>query len=177
MVGVVVLFFMIYHFGTKQINPRFNKPRDMIQNKNEVIDKQTTESTSVRVLIWGVATEIIKNNFLFGVGTGDVKDVLLEKYKENGMTGAYNEKLNAHNQFLQTFVALGLPGIILLLSSFIFPFILAIRKRNYIYISFLTIVFVNFLTESMLETIAGVMFYAFFNSLLMVNVNRKELST
>jgi O-antigen ligase len=176
MLSILLFFLLIYHFFINPVNPRFAKPQEMFQNKSEVIDKTTTESSSVRVLIWQAATEIIKDNFIFGVGTGDVKDVLLEKYKEKGMTGALSERLNAHNQFLQTFIALGLPGIILLLSSFIFPFILAFRKKNFIYIVFLVIVFINFLTESMLETIAGVLFYAFFNSLLMVNINRKELS-
>ena len=176
MLSILLFFLLIYHFFINPVNPRFAKPQEMFQNKSEVIDKTTTESSSVRVLIWQAATEIIKDNFIFGVGTGDVKDVLLEKYKEQGMTGAYKEKLNAHNQFLQTFIALGLPGITLLLSSFIFPIVLAFKKKNFIYISFLVIVFINFLTESMLETIAGVLFYAFFNSLLMVNINRKELS-
>lgn len=149
----------------------------MLQDKNNVIDNTTTESSKVRLLIWQTSAEIIKDNFLFGVGTGDVKDVLMSKYKEKGLTGAYKENLNAHNQFLQTFIALGLPGILLLLASFVFPFILAIKTRNYIYLAFLIIVFINFLTESMLETIAGVMFYAFFNSLLIVNIHRIELST
>jgi O-antigen ligase len=176
MLSILLFFFIAYQFLNKPVNPRFNKPMEMIQNRDALIEKKTTESTSVRILIWQAAIEIIKENYRYGVGTGDTKDMLLKKYKEKGMTGAYNEKLNAHNQFLQTFIALGLPGIILLLSSIIFPSILAFRKKNFIYLTFLIIIFINFLTESMLETIAGVMFYASFNSLLIVNVYRKELS-
>ncbi len=157
-IGIGLFFFSIQHYVTKPVNPRFLKPEVMIQDEHKTIDKQTTESTSVRILIWGSAMEIIKQNLLFGVGTGDVKDVLLDKYKEKGMTGALNERLNAHDQFLQTFIALGLPGILLLFSSLVFPLIAALRKWNFIYITFLIIIFINFLTESMLETIAGVIF-------------------
>ena len=181
--GIVLFFLAVQNYISKPLYPRFDIPQKMIQREvtnkvksNLVIDKQTTESTNIRILIWKTSIEIIKENFLFGVGTGDVKDILLEKYKEKGMTGAYEEKLNAHNQYFQTFIALGLPGIMILLSSFIFPFILAFKKKNFLYVVFLFIVFLNFLTESMLETIAGVLFYAFFNSFLMINVNRKELS-
>jgi O-antigen ligase len=92
------------------------------------------------------------------------------------MTGIFNEQLNSHNQFLQTFLALGLPGILLLLSLFVFPIINSLKTKNYILFCFLVIVFLNFLTESMLETISGVVFFAFFYSLLIANSTRKEFS-
>ncbi|MBN4051288.1 O-antigen ligase family protein [bacterium AH-315-M05] len=133
---------------------------------NEELDKNSKESTSVRLLVWPVTLELIEENFLFGVGTGDIKDSLLKKYEEKGLFGALEIRLNAHNQYLQTFVALGLVGFLILIACLLLPFILGIKKKNYIYILFLTIIAINFLTESILEVQAGVVFYAFFNSLL-----------
>ncbi|MBP7498128.1 MAG: O-antigen ligase family protein [Bacteroidales bacterium] len=130
------------------------------------ISANTSDGTSERILIWKTSLEIIRENFLFGVGTGDIKDELMRKYKEKKMTTAYNLKLNAHNQYLQSFIATGFLGFIIFLSSLILPAIIAIRQKNIIYLMFIFLVAFNFLFESMLEVQAGVVFYAFFNSLL-----------
>jgi O-antigen ligase len=124
------------------------------------------EGTAVRMQIWKAAKELIIQQPLAGYGTGDVKDVLISKYEERSITGAIKYKLNAHSQYLQSFVATGLAGILSLLLMLILPARQAFRRKNHLYFLFLLIVFLNFLVESMLETQAGVIFYAFFNSLL-----------
>jgi len=172
-ITIVILFFGIQHFVISPVNPRFESAKENIQSND--IDSTTTESTNVRLLIWKTSIKIIKENYLIGVGTGDVKDVLFAKYKEKGMAGALKNELNAHDQFLQTFITLGLPGILLLLSVFIFPIINSVKSGNYVLFCFLIITFINFLTESMLETISGVVFFSFFYSLLIANNKRDEL--
>jgi O-antigen ligase len=141
----------------------------------EKVDKTSAESNSIRILVWQKDIKLIKENLLTGVGTGDVKDELVEKYKADGITGAYSidpltnkvtKALNAHSQFFQTFIAIGIVGFIFFIAGFICPTINSVRKGNYLYMGFLLIIVLNFATESMLETQAGVMFYAFFNALL-----------
>lgn len=156
-----------------EVGDRF---RSIVKAFNETkIDKTSSESTSIRIVIWQKDIELIREHFLTGVGTGDVKDELLEKYKADGITGAYKmdlnvnkpiSVLNAHSQFLQTFIAIGIFGFVLFMSGFVYPIINSIKRKNYLYLGFLVIVILNFATESMLETQAGVLFYAFFNSLL-----------
>lgn len=127
---------------------------------------ETTESTSVRMLIWESSNQVIKNNFLFGVGTGDAKDALNAEYSKNNITNALNHNLNAHNEFYQIYICLGLIGFIILVLSLFYPFVYYSKTIDYVYVIFLLIIIFNFLTESMLETQAGVMFYAFFNAIL-----------
>lgn len=127
---------------------------------------ETTESTSVRMLIWESSNQVIKNNFLFGVGTGDAKDALNAEYSKNNIANALNHNLNAHNEFYQIFICLGLIGFIILVLSLFYPFIYYSKNIDYLYVIFLLIITFNFLTESMLETQAGVMFYALFNAIL-----------
>lgn len=129
------------------------------------------ESTAVRLLIWSAAKEVVSENFLVGTGTGDAKDALLVEYEKRGMTGALEHKLNAHNEYYQVFVSLGLIGFVLLILSLLLPLYSAFTSSNAIYILFLLIIIFNFLPESMLETQAGVIFYAFFNSVLCFNSN------
>jgi len=129
-------------------------------------DNSELESTAVRMLIWKAANSVIAKNVVYGAGTGDGKDALLSEYQERGMVGAYEHTLNAHNQFYQVTVSLGFIGFILLLSCLILPLFGVYPSPSSIYILFLLIIIFNFIPESMLEVQAGVMFYAFFNSLL-----------
>lgn len=39
-------------------------------------DKKSSESTTLRILIWEQSINLIKNNFLLGTGVGDANDEL-----------------------------------------------------------------------------------------------------
>ncbi len=130
------------------------------------VNEADSESTAVRLLVWKAANQVISDNLIMGTGTGDAKDELMKEYEKHGMTGAFEKRLNAHNEYYQVLLALGLIGFILFLANVLFPLFFAFKTSNMVYILFLLIILVNFFTESMLETQAGVIFYAFFNSLL-----------
>lgn len=125
------------------------------------VDKASTESSTVRRLIWKQARVIIAENPI-GVGTGDSKDALLAKYKEEGLTGAYEKNLNAHNQFFQTAVAIGWPGLIVLIASMVGLAVKALRTGDPDGWALAAILIFSFITEAMLETQAGVIFFSFF---------------
>jgi O-antigen ligase len=131
------------------------------------------DGTYNREHIWESGISIIMKNTLIGVGTGDTKDELLNEYLRTNLKDAYDKRLNAHNQFIQTFISIGILGFLILLALFIVPFIFAWKKKNWLFILFTTIVFVNFLVESMLETQAGVVFFAFFNTLLFLDLKKE----
>jgi len=133
---------------------------------NSETKKETMNSTSVRMLIWESAQEIIKENPVIGVGTGDAKEELNKVYEKNGIVNASKLSYNAHNEFFQILVSLGAIGGVILLLNLFFPMYISFQKKNYIYLIFILIITFNFFTESMLETKAGVMFYAYFNALL-----------
>ena len=129
--------------------------------------KTSEESTASRIAIWKAAKIVISENFLTGTGTGDVKDELINEYKKEEMTFALQQNLNAHSQFLQTFAAIGIAGFFSLFAALFIPLFREWKKQNSLYIVFLLLMILNLLAESMFETQAGVVFYAFFNSLLL----------
>ena len=120
----------------------------------------------VRFYIWTGSWEAAKENIPYGVGTGDAKDILKNKYKDKSLEYFYNREYNAHNQYLQILLTLGIPGIAVFVSGLLYAFFISIKKRYFLYIVFLIIFGLNILTESMLERQAGVVFYAVFNALL-----------
>lgn len=135
-------------------------------NSKEAIDKTTTESNAVRILVWKEAIELIKKQPLLGYTPGDANDILYAAYEKAGLTGAFREHLNTHNQFLQTAVGLGLLGTILLLIQTLGFLIYGFVKRNIWTLLFGLLIIVNFLVESMLQTEAGNLFFVFFYCLI-----------
>jgi O-antigen ligase len=142
-------------------------------------DKNAEASSEIRILIWKAAFEIIKEHPVLGVGTGDVKPALIKKYRKHGYQHAIDSNLNAHSQYLQTYIAAGILGFLALCAGLIIPLWISVKKRNLGLMVFIVLFGFHILVESMLERQAGVVFYAFFNSLLFANLvqqrNRSHL--
>lgn len=132
-----------------------------VAQSNE-LDPKATESTAARALVYDSAIEIIKHQNWYGQGTGDFQDALDRAYNEKGYEFAALRHLNAHNLFLQTWVALGIPGTVMLAGLFITLLILAIKHREPLMLGFTLIFIIISLTESTFYVQAGVVFFAFF---------------
>jgi O-antigen ligase len=146
-------------------------------SSDHVIDKTTTESNAVRVLIWQQAIQLIKEKPILGYTPGDVNDKLYSSYNENGLSGAFENRLNAHNQFLQTTLGIGLIGFSLLVSLILLTVYNGIRHNDTLIVFFAIIILFNFFVESMLQTSAGTLFFVFFISLFTItknNLSEKE---
>ena len=166
----ILVFLMV----SSMIYISFNYSNIIQERINEAVQSISEEdysfsTTSARLAIWEVAMDVIEESPIYGYGTGDVKDELLKVYKEREYNFLFYNKLNCHNQYLQSAIAFGVIGLIIFLFSIFYPLREILQGRNYLYAGFLFIIVVNFLTESVLETQAGVVFYALFNSFLYFN--------
>lgn len=158
--GFILYFMTIGLFG--YLTP-FQSQNDILKqrfknvtDKNFTSDKNSTESNAARKFTWHASLELIKAHPLIGVGTGDIKDELNKKQYELGYHGIAKQKLNAHNQFLNTWIAIGLPGLIVLLFITIGGVIVTLRHKNWLAFSFFSILSFNALFESIFETEAGI---------------------
>ncbi|MCX6306032.1 MAG: O-antigen ligase family protein [Bacteroidetes bacterium] len=140
------------------------------QAKRDVSSADTVgnskRSTGERIMIWNASLGVVRDNFFFGAGTGDVKDKLMEGYAQTNSLAVLKEHRNAHNQFVQTWIALGVLGFLLFASMLVIPAIISCRMRFYPYFAFLFIMAISLFFESMFETQAGVVFFAFFNTIM-----------
>ena len=108
----------------------------------------------------------IKEHPIWGVGTGDIKDELYQRNLSNGYTGVAEMHLNAHNQFLNIYLAIGILGFLTLLLSFLKPFWRIRGEHQFVVRSLVVILFLSLLTESFFETQAGIVPGAFILSLI-----------
>ncbi|RLD63044.1 MAG: hypothetical protein DRJ01_04745 [Bacteroidetes bacterium] len=127
---------------------------------------KTEDEKNIRLRIWNVTYELIKEHLFTGAGAGDIKDELIARYEKENIKKAKKDHYNVHNQFLETFLGQGLIGLIMLVLIILVPLYFSFIKKNYLLFFFILIIIVNFIFESMLNTISGVLFFAFFYSIL-----------
>lgn len=129
-------------------------------------DKKNNGSTGIRIQVWTQGLELIQEKPILGYGTGDVKDELIAKYEKSGMCSAYDKELNAHNQFIQIAISIGLLGFLLFLFVLYKAIENGIKQRNLFILTFVILFITYAFTESVLENQAGTIFFALFFCLL-----------
>lgn len=174
--AILILLSIIFY--TNQNTTTYKRFRDakneLIYNKTQK-PEETVGSSDTRIEVWRVTIELLKNNYLIGVGTGDIKDELVKQYKKNNFTLGVQNKYNCHNQFLQFFLIFGIIGIVIFVTILILTLRKSIQTNNLLLFQFIVLISINMMMESMLESKAGVEFYAFFNALLLKNIFKSEL--
>lgn len=119
-----------------------------------------------RVEFIKASLNIIKENPVIGIGTGDIADSFANYYDVTNSKLLPEYRFRSHNQYLAITVAFGLLGLIWFLFSMFYPIVADKKNRNYLYFVFLFIMLFSMLTEDTLETQIGVTLFAFFNSFL-----------
>lgn len=169
--GLVGLFLFLNVYYAPLYAQRIPKA-EVIENainekdKNNKAVTTSTDGTGSRIFVWKASFEVIKENLIIGVGTGDSRDKLMEKYLQKNMKTEYEFGLNSHNQFLNTTVSIGIIGLMVLILCFWMPFYHGWKQKELLLIGFVVVVAMNLLFESMFERQSGVIFYVFLNTIL-----------
>lgn len=177
--GIVLSFMLILGFVLYQYVPYTQERiQGMIDGlSNTELDPKSHDSTQLRVFVWKASRELIQANWWMGYGLGDASETLLEKYKERGFIAAYEEDLNAHNQYFQTALNVGFLGVFLLILYFFQLFRSGIRSDSLQLQLFALISFLVFFFEAYLQTQKGVYYFAFLSVLLLAEGKALSSST
>lgn len=135
---------------------------------NTVTSTNPNDANAVRFVLWKTSLELSDQAALAGFGSGDVKHVLREELLKNGQTYAANSEFNAHNQFLQSLLAGGLPALVLLLLYLFLPLRDGLRNKRSLNVILVFLLFLQFQPEAMLESQEGILFCGFWLSLFML---------
>ncbi len=170
----ILLFSTLSYFALQGFNNRFNQVSNAMTSTPADQVQSEYNSTTGRMEIWKESMEILQDNWLIGTGTGDVKDELMKTYEKHQFHYALEKKLNAHNQFLQIWLTLGIVGLLLLIWSLALPIYRLKSQGQPLFALFALVIILNSMTESILEVQKGVLFFVFFYSLLVAG---KEIHT
>jgi O-antigen ligase len=163
--------------GTGDINDALVTQYSKLILENPTID-HLVDSTVFEIKKDNKIAFFLKQNSLDNNYEKEVRDYaknILER-RNNQYRRAFEREYNFHNQYLQTFGEIGIFGFLLLCFLLGYPFILAIKNKDYLTISFLFILGASFFTESILERQAGVAFCALFYVLLAGRISQNKSS-
>lgn len=131
-------------------------------------------SLALRLHYWKTGWDIIQKSPWYGIGTGDVNTAFQQAYEEAEKPIAEQYRRRTHNQYLTFSVAFGIVGFCL----WIFYLLASLLKKKgdfkEMYIAFWIISVFSFFTEDTLETQAGVTFFALFNILFVLGINKNQ---
>ncbi|MDD4529307.1 MAG: O-antigen ligase family protein, partial [Bacteroidales bacterium] len=159
---ITTFYTLTYNFDS------FNSRYKYYANNELKTEKQ---NGSVRKFIDLNAHKILIQSSLFGAGTGDVKPTLEQFYIDNGVD--FGKYFNAHNQFIQTNIALGFIGLSLLLLIFFLPMIKMIREKEFFLFTIFLLMGISFLFESMLDRNMGSYFFSLIYILSIIYIDNQ----
>ncbi len=114
------------------------------------------------------AVHIFADNFWLGVGTGDLQEAFDTQYNLEKSMLTDSHRLRAHNQYVTYAVSFGVFGLCWILIYLIYPFFKSKERISILYLAFFIIIALSMLTEDTLESQAGIVFFSFFNSILLL---------
>jgi hypothetical protein len=150
------------------INPvsRINSVQELLITRIAVPDPKNPD-TDLRLSLWSVGDRALREiNPVFGAGTGDVNDLmsgLVTRTRPDLEPGI----IDPHNQFLHTWLALGIVGLFTLMIVLVVPMYFAYRRKYFLTSAFISLFLLVCLTESALEVQKGIVFFALFGSLFL----------
>jgi hypothetical protein len=128
-----------------------------------------------RLEFWKAAKEIIKKNFWFGVGTGDIEDAFRAQYDEMNSPLEAKWRNKAHNQYLEFFATFGLIGFLWFFFAIFYPALKTKKLYHPFFFVFFITMLLSMLAEDTLETQAGVTLFALPFALFLFAVSEKEV--
>ncbi|MCS6821008.1 MAG: O-antigen ligase family protein [Microscillaceae bacterium] len=137
----------------------FSKKIELDKEKDHTLGK-TWDGRALRIAQWQCALSVIEKNWLVGVGTGDCFDELQKSYQAHNFLFAskYNS-YDAHNQYLETAMGLGIIGLILFLWIIFAHLNTAWNNKAFLYVVLVISFMATAVTENVLCRNQGVVFF------------------
>jgi len=127
-----------------------------------------------RLEFWKASLALIKDNWFYGVGTGDMNIAFQQQYKKMQSKLSPDQRWRSHNQFMSICVGFGIFGLIWFLFAIFYPAFVTKRFDDYFFLIFLIIALISMLTDDTIESQMGVTFFAFFYCFFLFARKEKE---
>lgn len=170
--GILFLILLYFVSGLVIYNVRITRYRFQHLTGFTYADGTHHEDGADKILQWKAGISANKN-LIFGNGVGDANESIFKAYRNLNLDSYAEREYNAHNQFIQTYVGMGILGVLLLLFIFLYYFRFFYKSGVFPGYILLFLTFILFQTESYLERHNGVVMFVFLICFLM----KKQEST
>ena len=160
----VLLIFMVPSFSS-----RFRE----ISVSNTSVPSTTNENSfNIRVGIYQCSRDVISENWIWGVGPGNVQDKLNDCYADISKEVYDQKNYNTHNQFMDYWAGLGILGPVSLIIILLYTSIRNYRIKNPLALCISLLFIIAMMTENLLSRQNGIVCFAYFTSLYFFSPRR-----
>lgn len=124
-------------------------------------------SVTQRIEFFKCGLEVFKQNFVWGTGPAYVQEKMHQQYEKQPIKMPKHLWYKPHNQFLLFGVMYGIIGFSIIMFAFLSFIIIIYRHASMLYVCWIVIIFLSFLNEDMLDSLNGLLFFAFFGCLFL----------
>ncbi len=122
--------------------------------QNTTLTNNGEEKQDARVIIWKSGLQAAQESLIYGHGAGDFRTAINKYMAKNGYDYGAEHSQESHNQIINSLVATGLIGTLLLLAMYIAPLWLIRRHDRYgMTVAILTVLAI--FMQSMFESLMG----------------------
>lgn len=167
-ISIIVLVSLILIAGIYLSPVNRSRYKDALNRESIENSRQLTDGRTLRLMKWDCCADLLKENWLLGLGTGDVQVSLNNCYaaKHYDYLVAEGRQYNAHNQYFQTWLGVGLIGLLWFIGILGHGLYWSYKRQYYLQAGFVLTFALVCITESTLPVHKGVVFFMFFSMLL-----------
>lgn len=172
LIGLAILMALV--FGTGRGYDIVHKvTRAVVEGQDIQADEEHTkeeklEGVNSRAITWSSAMHLIAKHPVLGSGIGDTEEALIGQYYIDGYLETAEMALNCHNQYLDSWIGCGIPGLLILLCFLVVPIAAGLRYNYLPLILYAVAITVGFITEVMFTRSTGCFTSSFLMMLLIM---------
>lgn len=133
-------------------------------NSYRITGDPSGHTLAQRIEFWKAALEAIKKKPVFGWGTGDIREASFYGLQRLGSSLEFERWMKPHNQYLSFAVLFGIPGMLWIVFSMVYPGLKLKKFGHTPYLVFFIILMLSMLNEDTIDTQAGLSFFVFFSN-------------
>jgi O-antigen ligase len=169
--GALIVLSVLLTFMIPSFSSRFRE----ISFSNTSVPSATNENSfNIRVGIYQCSRDIISENWLWGVGPGNVQDKLNDCYSGISKEVYDQKNYNTHNQFMDYWAGLGILGPVSLIIILLYTSIRNYRIKNPLALCISLLFIIAMMTENLLSRQNGIVCFAYFTSLYFFSPRKGE---
>ena len=160
--SLVLAGLFLLPWGAYQLIPSFKAKIDYSRHDLSMYlkDEGAMYSDAERLISLQVGWEIAKENLLVGVGAGDLRQEVKDRF--SAQHPDFSTYKMPHNQFMTILAGTGILGLAFFIFAFFYPLFYQKNFRNGLFFTFHIILFFSFLVENTIENAVGIAFYLLF---------------
>jgi len=160
--SLVLAGLFLLPWGAYQLIPSFKAKIDYSRHDLSMYLKGEGQmySDAERLISLQVGWEIAKENLLFGVGAGDLRQEVKDRFSDQHPD--FSTYKMPHNQFMTILAGTGILGLAFFIFAFFYPLFYQKNFRNGLFFTLHIILFFSFLVENTIENAVGIAFYLLF---------------